>query len=621
VTSHAPPTDHGPRRLCLIHPGTAPLPPAWEALRAALCEAGHRVTLASPDARGIDVTDADRPDAAPARITPFAPDHLVGAPAERAAYLTYLWLSEQAFDGVYAPAREAPVFYALLARAQGLDLQGTTAVILADGLTLLDRARAQEMPRGVDDLARDEMERQSLALADHLVFLDETVAAWVGDRGWRLGAPARGLPGSMGEWQALLRDTACRRPSPAAPRTSDLPLVSVCIPHFNRAGLLRLAIESVRRQDYPRIELVVVDDSSDEPETVRALDAIAEDLARDGGRLLRHPANRYLGAARNTAAAAARGDYVLFLDDDDYAKPDQVSTLVRAALHTGADIVTSLFDRLPSDGPPAADQAMTGRWLAVGDAPSVGLFTNLFGPATALFRKTSFQALGGFTTMRGVGSEDWELFARACFAGMNLQLVPRALFWYRVTPHSMVQTASSHAGNMRGLAPYLERVPAAVRPGLCFAQDAGQRVATAVTRATEMERLLASCFEQITGLQAHITRQDQALAASQSHAQALHAALEEAHAHLRARQAALDEAHAHLRARQEALDDAHAQLHARQEALDLARVELEAARERNQHLCEDVAALRAEESRRSAALAPEARGLGRLLRPRGEPKR
>lgn len=614
MNPHVSPPERGPLRLCLVHPGAAPFPATWDALRAALRAAGHRVTLASPDARGIDVLDTDRPDAAPARVTPFAPDDLVGAPAERAAYLTYLWLAGEAFDAVIAPSRAAPLFYALLARAQGLDLGSTATVILVDGFTLLDRSRAQEMPRGVEDFARDEMERQSLPLADQLVFVDGTAESWVGDRAWRLGGPACCLPATDDDWRTLLHDAIERRRQAAVPEATEaaeLPLVSVCIAHFNRATLLRLAIESVRRQDYPRVELVVVDDASDEPETVQALDAIADDLVRFGGRLVRHPANRYLGAARNTAVAHARGEYVLFLDDDDYAKPDQVSTLVRAALHTGADIVTSLFDRLPGDGPPGPDQPMAGRWLPVGDAPSVGLFTNLFGPATALFRKDSFQALGGFSTLRGVGSEDWELFARACFAGLNLQLVPRALFWYRITPNSMVQTANSHPGNMRGLTPYLERVPAPVRPALCFLQDAGQRLAAAVTRSSEMEKLLATCFTQIAELQAHIAKLEEHISDQQAHIARQEATFAATDAHARALHAALDDAHAHLRARQEALDAAQGALRETQD--------------RNRHLCDELAALRLEASR--ASVPPEAEapnGLGslrRILRPRSAPKR
>ncbi|MBN8872120.1 MAG: glycosyltransferase [Rhodospirillales bacterium] len=539
----APSTASAELRICLLHRGAAPFPDAWAELHAVAAEAGHEVTLARCDESGIERLDPGRPDGAAHRITPIEPDRLAGSRSARAAYQAYLWLAQERFDLVCASARAAPLFYALLARSQGLDLPATATLIWVDGLTLLDRARAEEMPHGIDDLADDEMERQSLALADCVIFLDSATQAWVTQRAWATQAATLPLA-DAGSLRAILDAAAQRQRNrpPAAADANDHPLVTVCVPHFNRIRLLRQAIESVQRQDYPNLELVVVDDASDDPTTVQGLDAMAASLAACGGRLVRHATNQYLGAARNTAVRHARGEYVLFLDDDDYAKPDQVSTLVRVARHTGADIVTSLFDRLPGDEPPTPDQPVLDRWLPLGNAPSLGVFTNLFGPATALIRTSAFASLGGFSTARGIGSEDWELFARATLSGMTLQLVPRALFWYRVTPGSMMQTASGYAGNLRGLAPYLSRVPEPLRLPLCFTQAAGQQLAEAHCRIAEMEKLLATCFEQIAGLQQHIVAQDTELAAAHTHIGHLHAEVEGAHAHLRAWQAEFERA-------------------------------------------------------------------------------
>lgn len=50
------------------------------------------------------------------------------------------------------------------------------------------------------------------------------------------------------------------------------------------------------------------------------------------------------GAARNLAAKKAKGEFILFMDDDNYAKPDEVSTFVNVANHTGAQLLSSLVD-------------------------------------------------------------------------------------------------------------------------------------------------------------------------------------------------------------------------------------------------------------------------------------
>jgi len=95
------------------------------------------------------------------------------------------------------------------------------------------------------------------------------------------------------------------------------PRFSVIIPAFNAAATLARAIESVRAQSWPAHEIIVVDDGS--------TDATA-DVARQFGdavRLIRQP-NRGVSVARNAGAAAATGDWLAFLDADDWYAPDRI---------------------------------------------------------------------------------------------------------------------------------------------------------------------------------------------------------------------------------------------------------------------------------------------------------
>lgn len=89
------------------------------------------------------------------------------------------------------------------------------------------------------------------------------------------------------------------------------PIVSVVIPTFNRRRLLCEAIDSVLYQNFPSVEIIVVDDGS--------TDATAETLAArygDAVRCLRQE-NRGFGSARNKGVSAATGSYIAFLDSDD----------------------------------------------------------------------------------------------------------------------------------------------------------------------------------------------------------------------------------------------------------------------------------------------------------------
>ncbi len=91
----------------------------------------------------------------------------------------------------------------------------------------------------------------------------------------------------------------------------EAPTFSIIVPVYNRAGMIGRALGSCLRQDYTDFEVIVVDDAS--------TDQTAERVASCGDpriTLLRHPVNRGVCAARNTAIAAARGRWCVMLDSD-----------------------------------------------------------------------------------------------------------------------------------------------------------------------------------------------------------------------------------------------------------------------------------------------------------------
>ncbi|HTW94171.1 MAG TPA: glycosyltransferase [Tepidisphaeraceae bacterium] len=257
---------------------------------------------------------------------------------------------------------------------------------------------------------------------------------------------------------------------PAAINVSDSrPLVSVCLTHFNRPDKLAQALDSLRAQDYPNLEVVLVDDGSTLPEANRFLDSLQEDFARRSWRLIRQQ-NQYLGAARNAAAKAARGQWLLFMDDDNSAMPDEVTTFVRAAENSGAAILTCVPAYFHGDDAPRP--GITPRELAppLGGALALGLFSNCFGDANGFFRRDVFESLGGFTQDVGLGFEDWELYAKAALAGHDILVVPRPLYWYRIDARSMVRSTNRFENQMRSLRPYLEKLGPEVGQALLLAQ-------------------------------------------------------------------------------------------------------------------------------------------------------
>src|SRR5262245_55505715 len=101
----------------------------------------------------------------------------------------------------------------------------------------------------------------------------------------------------------------------------QLPLVTVVITVYNRLAFLDQAVQSVLDQSYPQIELIVVDDGSD-------MDV--KTVLEPFGNLLRlyTKSNGGISSARNIGIRHAKGEFILFLDDDDFLEPCAVKELV-----------------------------------------------------------------------------------------------------------------------------------------------------------------------------------------------------------------------------------------------------------------------------------------------------
>jgi len=243
------------------------------------------------------------------------------------------------------------------------------------------------------------------------------------------------------------------------------PTISVCIAHHNRPDYLRQALRSIVEQDRAPLDVIVVDDGSPGEEVQRELDAIERefDFAGRGWRLIRQE-NRYLGAARNRAAAEARGDFLLFMDDDNMAKPQEIATFATVARHSGADVITCLMDMFQGSAAPWFHDDPEPRCLFAGPNPTLSVVFNTFGDANALCRRAAFLEIGGFTEDYGLSNEDWELFTRFLLRGYRLAVIPEALFWYRISPTSMIRSNPLRPSLARSLRPHLELIPQLYHP-------------------------------------------------------------------------------------------------------------------------------------------------------------
>ena len=128
------------------------------------------------------------------------------------------------------------------------------------------------------------------------------------------------------------------------------PLVSVIIPVYNTAPRLARCIESVRRQTYRQLEILLVNDGSRDASL-----AICNMYAGVDNRIrVIDKANSGVSATRNLAIAQATGDYLQFVDSDDYLAPNATELLVKKAEEHNADMVIAHYNRVE---PPKERQA------------------------------------------------------------------------------------------------------------------------------------------------------------------------------------------------------------------------------------------------------------------------
>lgn len=197
-------------------------------------------------------------------------------------------------------------------------------------------------------------------------------------------------------------------------------LVTIAIPCFNAGRWIDACVRSALGQTWLEKEVIVIDDGSTDGST-----GILEKFG--GGIRLLHTTRRGAPHARNQALAQARGEWVQFLDADDYLEPEKIAQQF-AETHdgTGADVIYSpvLIETVSDSGTTretsAADPArdIHAQWIAW-QIPQTG---------GALWRRSALEALGGWREDQPCCQEH-ELYLRALQAGLR--------FAYAPTPHAV----------------------------------------------------------------------------------------------------------------------------------------------------------------------------------------
>lgn len=209
------------------------------------------------------------------------------------------------------------------------------------------------------------------------------------------------------------------------------PLVSVVIPAYKARNYLEDALQSVSRQGYEKLEIIVVDDASPEPidDIIKRYRELPKALPLN---LIRHDKNQGIAAVRNTGIRAARGEYIALLDHDDLWKPDHVSDIVTGILETDSDI--GFCSAMVFTGSPENWSSLWGPPNGVlGDNLALELFhASYVTPSSSVIKKSLLLEMNGFCEEPEFNAcEDLDLWLRMAQRHAKFSYSKKPTVFYR----------------------------------------------------------------------------------------------------------------------------------------------------------------------------------------------
>lgn len=228
-------------------------------------------------------------------------------------------------------------------------------------------------------------------------------------------------------------------PSVPEPDSDTGTLISVIIPVFQVEQFLGHCIDSVLGQTHSNIEVILVDDGSTDD-----CGGICDSYELGDSRVIViHQENRGLSAARNTGLDAARGEWITFVDSDDFVHPDMLARLLSNARSDGAALAICGFQHVEDDRTPPAS-AHSDRSIQLSRTEAMRAFlgesdTNMVVSWGKLYRRALFENIR-FPV--GRFHEDAFITHRAVWKANCISFTSEPLYFYRQRAGSITSATS-----------------------------------------------------------------------------------------------------------------------------------------------------------------------------------
>ncbi len=217
--------------------------------------------------------------------------------------------------------------------------------------------------------------------------------------------------------------------------------VSVILPVFNPGDGIHKCIDSLRRQTLREIEMIFVDDCGTDGAKEIILEAAASDTRI---RLIENPKNMGAGRSRNNGIEEARGEYLSFIDPDDYVSIDFLEQLYKKAVQTGADIVKGIYKNVQEKGNSESEDDHFNLNQRIKEGIQIGyplysLFT--FQHQDGIYRREMIIQNDVRYASSNI-SEDTVFLLKACSAAKGFAFAEGGFYYYVVREGSAVRSFS-----------------------------------------------------------------------------------------------------------------------------------------------------------------------------------
>ena len=205
-------------------------------------------------------------------------------------------------------------------------------------------------------------------------------------------------------------------------------LISIIVPCFNSGKTIKRTIESLKNQTWSQKEIIVVNDGSNDPDTLNILNSL-------DGVLIINQTNCGLSAARNAGANKAKGRFLFFIDSDDWIEEDCLELMFNYSKENCSNNNYFIFSDIVLEGNITKNVTKNYNFFEQ-------LFLNQV-PYSIFIERNTWELNNGYDENMRLGYEDWEFNIRLGAKNIFGKRLPLPLFHYSVCSSGMLISKSS----------------------------------------------------------------------------------------------------------------------------------------------------------------------------------